>query len=240
MSARPLLGKRVATTRDEPGHLDAVLAERGATVVHVPLIEIVDTDRTELAEALATGDHDWVVVTSHHGAARVGRSIGAARTAAVGTRTAEVLSALSGRSVDVVPGRQTAADLVTSMPEPAPGSDRVLVAQADRAEPTLVDGLRDRGYRVRSVVAYRTRLRRPDEDELAALAQVDAVAFASGSAVRAWAETVGRRTPPHVVVIGPTTERVARDLGVRVTAVAGTHDVVGLADAVTEALTEHP
>jgi uroporphyrinogen-III synthase len=112
----------------------------------------------------------------------------------------------------------------------------VLVAQADRAEPTLVDRLRARGFAVQAVVAYETRLRRPTAAERASLAGVDAVAFASGSAARAWAAAIGTQTPPHVVAIGPTTARAARDVGLQVTAVAADHSVAGLAAAVANTL----
>ena len=62
----PLAGRRVATTRDRPGRLDEILARLGATVVHVPLIEVVDAPGDDLAEALdRLAEFDWVIVTSH-------------------------------------------------------------------------------------------------------------------------------------------------------------------------------
>lgn len=242
-SERPLAGRRVATTRDEPGRLDALLAALGADVVHVPLIEILDAPGDDLRIALARLDEfDWLVVTSHHGAARVAPAVAARpalRTAAVGTRTAAVLAEGAGGPPTVVPERQTAADLVAAMPAPEPGHRRVLVAQADRAEPTLVDGLRSCGYDVEAVVAYVTRLRTPTSAERRALESVDAVAFASGSAAAAWAQAVGSWTPAHVVAIGPSTARVARDEGLQVTAVAADHSVEGLAAEVVAALAAH-
>lgn len=243
-SSPPLAGRRVATTRDTPGRLDELLVELGAEVVHVPLIEIVDAPGEDLAAALEhLDDVDWVVVTSQHGAARVGDAVAGhphLRTAAVGTRTAAVLRAATGRPVDVLPQRQTAADLVEVMPNPTPVTRRVLVAHADRAEATLVDGLRERGYEVHAVVAYVTRLRAPSPEERAALEAVDAVAFASGSAARAWADAIGTWTPPHVVAIGPSTARVAGEVGLQVTAVATDHSVEGLADAVAASLGARP
>ena len=241
---RPLGGRRVATTRDRPGRLDEVLTRLGAEVVHVPLIEVVDAPGDELAGALdALDDVDWVIVTSQHGAARVAEAVAARprlRTAAVGTRTAEILTEATGRAVTVVPEQQTAAALVAAMPDPEPGARCVLAALADRAEPTLVAGLRGRGYDVRSVVAYVTRLRTPSMSERSLLAAVDAVTFASGSAVRAWFEAIGSWTPPHVVVIGPSTDRVARELGLQVTAVAADHSVEGLAAEVMAVLGARP
>ena len=53
-SERPLHGRRVVTTRDEPGELDRLLAEAGADVVHVPLIEIAEPE-DDGAELRAVG-----------------------------------------------------------------------------------------------------------------------------------------------------------------------------------------
>lgn len=237
-----LRGRRVATTRDEPGRLDALLAELGAEVVHVPLIEIVDAPDPGLQPALADLDaFDWIVVTSRHGADRVAPALAGhptIRTAAVGSRTAAVLHEATGRPVTVVPARQTAADLVDAMPEP--DLSRVLVAQADRADDTLSVGLTARGYDVTTVTAYVTRLRTPTDEERRLLDTVDVVAFASGSAAQAWADAIGTWTPPHVVAIGPTTASVATAAGLQVTAIAADHSVEGLAAAVTEALTDRP
>ena len=244
MTGRPLSGRRIVTTRDEPGRLDSLLAARGADVVHVPLIEIADAVGSEFPAALERlHEVDWVVVTSRHGAVRVVDAVVAhpyIRTAAVGTRTAQVLAAGTGCEVAVVPDRQTAADLVAAMPDPRAGTERVLVAQADRADSTLAAGLRGRGYVVETVVAYVTRLRVPTVRERQAIETADAVAFASGSAAAAWADAIGTWTPPHVVAIGPTTEAAAIACGLQVTAVAADHSVEGLADEVTAELSGRP
>lgn len=239
--ARPLAGRRVVTTRDEPGELDRMLAEAGADVVHVPLIEVADPDDdgAELRAVLHALDQvDWVVVTSHHGAARIGAALGRhphVKTGAVGAHTAAVLARLSGRAVDVVPDRQTAADLLESMPPDGHGQI-VVVAQADRADTALAVGLSQLGYRVRPVVAYRTLTRTPNPDERALALDADAVAFASGSAAQAWHDSIGTETPPVVVAIGPTTAGAARACGIDVTHVAGEHSVKGLLAAIIAAL----
>lgn len=246
MSAGPLAGRRVVTTRDLPGELDALLGAAGADVVHVPLIEIADDDETTAAvraAATSLADHDWLIVTSRHGARRMGPVAAAhphLRLAAVGTATAAELAELAGRSVEVVPARQTAAHLVEAMPEPSAGSDRVFIGQADRAEATLAEGLAGRGYAVTAVTVYRTRLRRPSDAELAAAVGADAVAFASGSAAIAWAEAIGTRTPPVVAAIGPTTAAAARRVGLTVTHVADDHSVPGLAACISRALGARP
>ncbi len=229
--------RRVITTRDEPGELDRRLIEAGFEVIHVPLIEVVDADGSELSAALGRlDDFAWLVVTSRHGARRLGGAAAAAphvRLACVGTRTATELATLAGRAVDVTPARQTGADLVTAMP----GGDgaRVLVAQADLADDTVSTGLAERGYAVTTVVAYRTLSRTPTRLEREATASADAVTFASGSSAIAWAAAMGVITPPLVIAIGPTTAEAARRSGLQVTHVAADHSVEGLVAEVVRA-----
>lgn len=241
---RPLRGRTIVTTRERRGRLDRRLAELGADVVHVPLIEVVDPDDGGVALRRALDDAGrfaWVVVTSVAGAERVGPSMAdvGCRTAAVGTRTAEVLARRSGRPVDLVPDRQTALDLVAAMPAPSPG-DRLLLAQADRADPAHAEAFAGRGFDVTAVVAYRTVLRAPTGPERAAALAADAVAFASGSATTAWSEAFGTQTPGVVAAIGPSTAEVAAASGIKVTHVATDHSIDGLAEVIIRALAPAP
>ena len=78
-----LAGRRVIVTRERPGELASLLEARGATVVHVPLIEVVEP--LDAGEALAReldrlDEFDWVVVTSPAGAERVGAAAVVARS----------------------------------------------------------------------------------------------------------------------------------------------------------------
>ena len=227
----PLAGRRILVTREHPGELGALLAARGAEAVHVPLIRIATASDggTSLRRELDALEHyDWLVVTSVPGAERVGRAAqgGRVRLAAVGTATARVLADLAGRPVDLVPPIQRATSLAETLIEAAgPDPRRVLVAQGDLADDTLVGLLAAAGHQVTAVEAYRTVLRRPDPDEVA---DADALALASGSAARAWVEALGVGGPPVVVAIGPTTEGVARELGLKVTSVAADHSLEGL------------
>jgi uroporphyrinogen-III synthase len=246
IAVRPLAGRRVVTTREEPSDLDSLLARAGADVVNVPLIEIADVEGGEraLGEAVnALADDDWLAVTSRHGARRVGHLVGSrprVRLAAVGRATADVLAELALRPVDVTPARQTAADLVAAMPSPSHAGVRVLVAQGDRADTTFADGLEGRGFDVTVITAYRNRSRRPSDAERHAALAADAVAFASGSAALAWVESIGPVSPPVVVVIGPTTRRVATAAGLQVTHMAADHSVDGFVAEITAALVDRP
>ena len=225
----PLAGRRVLVTRERPGELALLLEARGATVVHVPLIQVLEPlDTGAVRELGRLEEFDWLVVTSPAGAERVADAAAAAplvRLAVVGTATARVLADAAGRAVDVVPATQRSQTLLDELCEVAGPGQRFLVAQGDRADDTLAAGLRRAGHRVTSVVAYRTVARVPDGR---AIDGADAVLFASGSAAAAWFDAFGTELPGVVVSIGPTTTAVANRLGLKVTATAADHSLVGL------------
>jgi uroporphyrinogen-III synthase len=230
---RPLAGRRIALTRPDAGALGERLLELGAHVVHVPLIEIVDPPdggRALRRVLLRLAAFDWLAVTSVNGAERVGPHVAdhpTVRLAAVGPSTARVLAAAAGRPVDLVATVPRVEGLLAEFPRlPA----RVLVAQADRAGSALADGLSAAGHQVEAVTAYRTMTRRPDPAEVAELATVDAVVFASGSAATGWVEALGASTPAFVVTVGPSTARVAQSHGLRVTHVAPAPDAATVAE----------
>ena len=218
-------------TRERPGDLAAKLAQRGATVIHVPLIAVVEPadGGRALDEALSRlAEFDWLVVTSPAGAERVGaaaQGVSGTRLAAVGTATKQTLEHQSGRPVDLVPTVQRAEGLVAAFADASTAPQRVLIAQADIAAPTLTNGLRQAGHDVTTIIAYRTVTLEPDRE---ATDGADAVLFASGSAVESWCRAFGPVGPPLMIAIGPTTAAVADRLGLKVSAVAADHSLDGL------------
>lgn len=238
-----LHGCTIVITREARGELGRRLDELGATVLHVPLIEVVAADPADadaLDDALRS-PLDWLVVTSAAGADRVSLVAGRddVRLAAVGTATAARLEQVAGRPVDLVPERQLASVLLDEFVVVQPTPSRVLVVQADRAADTLVTGLADAGHDVVAVTAYRTVLRRPTPSDLEAISSADAVAFASGSAALGWTQALGpdatSSLPPIVAAIGPTTASVAHELGLEVTHESAEHSVHGLIRTLVEA-----
>lgn len=230
----PLAGRRVVVTRssEQAGTLAERLVARGAEPVVVPLVRIerVGPEVARLA-GLALDDVRWVVVTSPNGAAVLHETRGSAaggagsfRVAAVGSTTAAVLRE-QGWSVDLVPARQSGADLVAAMPE---GTGEVIVVQAEGAEPTVAVGLEAKGWTVTVVRAYRTVPVTPDEGARADALGADALLLASGSAARSWQAAFGSSVPSLVVAIGPQTADAARSAGVRIDAVADEHSLDGL------------
>ena len=246
---RPLHGKQVVVTR--PAKSDVALADAlhraGASVIAAPAIEIVrpaDGGAALVAAATAVGSFDWVVFTSanavEHFTAHLhdARAFGPARVAAIGPATAARLRA-AGVEPDLVPTRYVAEALVEDFPD---GPGRVLVPQSAGARPTLVAGLRAKGWTVDAVEAYDTTAVGYDDETLAAVRNADAVAFASSSAVDAFIAAVGGRdnVPPVVACIGPITAATARGRGLTVHVEADDHSGAGLAAALIAWWVSHP
>ncbi|MFT6289738.1 MAG: uroporphyrinogen-III synthase [Ilumatobacter sp.] len=238
-----LAGCTVVVTREVRGELAKLLAACGADVVHVPLIGVIDADAEQqlaLASALGTSP-DWVIVTSVAGADRVAAvaDLTTTRLAAVGTATARRLAEVSGRAVDLVPGRQLATALVEEFVELNRSPQRVVIVVADRAADTLGVGLEAAGHEVTNITGYQTVLRHPDAAARAVIAGADAVVFASGSAAQGWAEALGAGAadalPPIVAAIGPTTAARATESGLKITHVAADYSLAGLARVLTTA-----
>ncbi len=238
-----LVGRRVVVTRsaDQADRLSDLLRAHGAVPVELPLIEIV-TDPVEVAHLadLRPAEFDWLVVSSPNGARRylsVHPSVLPLRVACVGSVTAGVLDR-AGCHVDLVPVEQSASGLLAEFPALPQGIiGSVLVVQAFDAVPTMADGLAELGWQVTVVAPYRSVAARPTAGEQLAAFAADAVFFASGSAARAWVDTLGTSTPSLVVAIGPQTAAAAAAVGLKVDLVATDHSLQGLVDALERHLT---
>jgi uroporphyrinogen-III synthase/uroporphyrinogen III methyltransferase/synthase len=249
-------GRTVVVTRG-PGGEDALrerLRQLGATVRELPSIavgppasyEALDTALRDLART------DWVVFASVNAVERtvarldaldLPRALLALRSlAAVGPVTAERL-AREVRPPDLVPADATGAAAAAALGDRVRGM-RVLVPRPAEGRPELVDGLRAAGAEVVAVEAYRTHPAPPER--LAPLAdwiergEVDAVAFASPSAVKAVvAALAGRCTVlgrTLLAVIGPSTDEALRAAGLAAGARPERHTGRDLAEAVAEKL----
>ncbi|SED82456.1 uroporphyrinogen-III synthase [Arthrobacter alpinus] len=175
-AASSLSGLRVAVTRsaDRAGALVEALAAAGAEPVLVPLIDFEVGDPEALGAALrrlAAGEYSWLVVSSITTVRAMKQWCEAAGTtlaelipattfvATIGPTSVAVLAA-EGINASLAPvDMQSAAGLVELWPVMAPadgGSTRVLLPQSNLAEPTLVNGLTDKGWEPEIVTAYRT------------------------------------------------------------------------------------
>jgi uroporphyrinogen III methyltransferase/synthase len=240
---RPLFGTSVVVSRsrEQSSQLKNRLHALGASVVELPAIVIdepSDGGRALRAAAADVRSYEWVVLTSANGARRFldclhdARDLGGVKVAAIGPGTAERVAAANIRA-DLVPTRFVAESLLDEFPAPGPtGTKRVLLARAAVARDVLPDGLRERGWHVDVVEAYRTRAAAPDAATLEAARHADIITFTSSSTVERYLEMAGPDAmPPIVACIGPVTAATARAHNLSVSVEASVHSIDGLVDA---------
>jgi uroporphyrinogen III methyltransferase/synthase len=259
--SRALYGWRVLVprTKDQAGAMSERLAVHGATAEEVPTIAVEPprspTQMERAVKGLVDGRYQWVVFTSTNAVRAVwekfaefgldARAFSGVKIACVGQATAEKV-----REFGIVP------ELVPSMEEVVESSsegllsifpphddildpvDRVLLPRADIATETLAAGLRDRGWEIDDVTAYRTVRAAPPPAPIREAIKTggfDAVCFTSSSTVR---NLVGIAGKPHartiVACIGPQTAETAREFGLRVDVQPEQARVPALVDALAE------
>jgi uroporphyrinogen III methyltransferase/synthase len=254
---RPLFGMRVLVprTRAQAGETAQLLRSYGADPLEVPTIG-VEPPRSpapmeRAIKGLVAGRYQWVAFTSTNAVKAVrehlegvgldARAFAGVKLAAVGSATAASLADF-GLRADLVPARDQSSDgLLEEFPEyddlfdPL---DRVFLPRADIATETLVAGLKERGWAVDDVTAYRTvRASPPPAPIREAIkgGRVDAAMFTSSSTVR---NLVGIAGKPHdktiIACIGPATAATAAELGLRVDVTPKEATVPALAAALAE------
>ena len=255
--SRPLFGWRVLVprTKDQAGEMSDRLRTYGAVPVEVPTIAVepprspAQMDRA--IKGLVTGRYGWIVFTSVNAVKAVrekftelgldARAFAGVKVACVGESTADAVRAF-GIAPELVPaGEQSSQGLLADFPEyddVLDPIDRVLLPRADIATETLAAGLKERGWEIDDVTAYRTVRAAPPAASVREAIKgggFDAVCFTSSSTVR---NLVGIAGKPHaktvVAVIGPATAASAQEFGLRVDVQPETAAVGPLVDALAE------
>jgi uroporphyrinogen III methyltransferase/synthase len=169
------------------------------------------------------------------------RAFAGVKIACIGEATADAVRAF-GIVPELVPsGEQSSLGLLEDFPpydDVLDPIDRVLLPRADIATETLAEGLRERGWEIDDVTAYRTvRAAPPPAHTREAIkgGGFDAVCFTSSSTVR---NLVGIAGKPHartvVACIGPQTAATAVEFGLRVDVQPDKADVPSLIDALAD------
>ncbi|HPX36562.1 MAG TPA: uroporphyrinogen-III synthase [Mycobacterium sp.] len=245
----------VPRTKEQAGEMSDRLIAHGATPIEVPTIAVEPprspAQMERAVKGLVDGRFQWVVFTSTNAVRAVwekfaefgldARAFSGVKIACVGESTADRVRAF-GISPELVPsGEQSSIGLLDEFPEYDEIFDpvnRVLLPRADIATETLAEGLRERGWEIEDVTAYRTVRAAPppaDTREMIKTGGFDAVCFTSSSTVR---NLVGIAGKPHartiVACIGPKTAETAAEFGLRVDVQPETAAVGPLVDALAE------
>jgi uroporphyrinogen III methyltransferase / synthase len=255
---RPLSGRRIVVTRsrEQAGDLIDMLEERGAEAIPAHAIRITTPeDPAPLERACReAGTFNWVVFTSANAVdyfmralLAVGdiRDLHGVRLCTVGPSTASRVQRY-GIRVDLTPAEFRAEALTESLK--ASGTlqgQRILMPRADIARDRLAEDLRAAGAEVVDVIAYRTiagNADRSDYDVYRMLLdrQIDAVTFASASAVRNFVAMLGEDQAADllhstvIASIGPVTAEAAQQLGIATTVMPQHYTIPDLVDALVE------
>lgn len=246
----------VPRTKDQAGEMSDRLVGHGALPIEVPTIAVEPprspAQMERAVKGLVDGRFQWVVFTSTNAVRAVwekfnefgldARAFSGVKIACVGQATAEKVRAF-GINPELVPtGEQSSLGLLDEFP---PYDDifdpvnRVLLPRADIATETLAEGLRELGWEIEDVTAYRTVRAAPPPAhtrEMIKTGGFDAVCFTSSSTVR---NLVGIAGKPHartiVACIGPKTAETAAEFGLRV----DVQPEVAAVGPLVEALAEH-
>jgi uroporphyrinogen III methyltransferase / synthase len=245
----------VPRTKDQAGEMSERLTSYGALPIEVPTIAVEPprspAQMERAVKGLVDGRFQWVVFTSTNAVRAVwekfgefgldARAFSGVKIACVGESTADRVRAF-GISPELVPaGEQSSIGLLDEFPpydsifDPV---NRVLLPRADIATETLAEGLRERGWEIEDVTAYRTVRAAPPPAttrEMIKTGGFDAVCFTSSSTVR---NLVGIAGKPHartiIACIGPKTAETAAEFGLRVDVQPDTAAVAPLVDALAE------
>jgi uroporphyrinogen III methyltransferase/synthase len=245
----------VPRTKDQAGEMSDRLVSHGALPIEVPTIAVEPprspAQMERAVKGLVDGRYQWVVFTSTNAVRAVwekfgefgldARAFSGVKIACVGEATADRVRAF-GISPELVPsGEQSSLGLLDEFPPYDDVFDpvnRVLLPRADIATETLAEGLRDRGWEIEDVTAYRTVRAAPppaQTREMIKTGGFDAVCFTSSSTVR---NLVGIAGKPHartiVACIGPKTAETAAEFGLRVDVQPETAAIGPLVEALAE------
>ncbi|MFM9378425.1 uroporphyrinogen-III synthase [Gordonia sp. VNK21] len=242
----------VPRTKEQAGDMSDRLVAHGAIPREVPTIAVEPprspAQMERAVKGLVDGRYQWVVFTSTNAVRAVwekfeefgldARAFSGVKIACVGEATAAKVRSF-GVEPELLPsGEQSSLGLLEVFPpydEIFDPVDRILLPRADIATETLSEGLRDRGWEIDDVTAYRTVRAAPPPAETREMIKTggfDAVCFTSSSTVR---NLVGIAGKPHartiVACIGPKTAETAVEFGLRVDVRPENASVIELVDA---------
>ncbi|MDQ2956083.1 MAG: bifunctional uroporphyrinogen-III C-methyltransferase/uroporphyrinogen-III synthase, partial [Actinomycetota bacterium] len=226
--SRALFGWKILVprTKEQAGAMSERLRDYGSVPVEVPTIAVepprTPTQMERAIKGLVTGRYEWIVFTSTNAVKAVrekfeefgldARAFAGVKIACVGEQTADAVRAFGIRPELLPTGEQSSEGLLADFPpydDVLDPIDRILLPRADIATETLAEGLRERGWEIDDVTAYRTVRAAPPAAEIRDAIKsggFQAVCFTSSSTVR---NLVGIAGKPHnrtvVACIGPQT-----------------------------------
>ncbi|KKL62188.1 hypothetical protein LCGC14_2187690, partial [marine sediment metagenome] len=254
---RPLLGKKVLTTRPamQAKNLVRLLEDQGAEVIEFPTIKISslnDYQKLDLAiERLV--DYDWIIFTSPNGVdhfwqrlkmkGRDARSLSRLKIGAIGPKTALKLENI-GIMVDFLPDEYSSRGIIRRLRNFKIKGKKILLPRADIAPSSLPEGLKKLGARVEEVVAYRNQL--SGGESLVTVrnrlkdGEINIIVFTSSSSVSNFVKLMGAIDlgNAEVACIGPITASEAEKAGIKPDIVPADYTIEGLVEKIINVLSK--
>jgi uroporphyrinogen III methyltransferase/synthase len=249
-----LSGKTILVTRSKnaSSEIQGMLESRGASVICLPTIEIVDPDSWDKCDAAIwkLAEYDSVCFTSKNTVEKFIHRIRLIRPQAlntlatrnlyaVGEKTKSILEA-NGFSVQPIPQKHSAENLAHSFYGQSISGQHFLFPKSSIACDVLPKELRSLGALVDEIVTYKTMI--PESENLDQIrifltdGKINVITFFSPSSVRNFVEMLGVEILRDVLVavIGPTTSESAKDLGLEVHIVAKQQTTESLVQGIIE------
>jgi uroporphyrinogen III methyltransferase / synthase len=260
ISSKPLLNK-TAFAVCSPKKMSALaegLAEMGATVFQVPVIEAKEiADKRALDEALSSlSEYSWIIFTSAYGISFFARrleelgiprnSVGCARICAVGPATAKTLKEC-GFETTLIPEKYVAEGVVQALAGYCGdlrrlAGNRILIPRALEARDVLPLALAEAGALVDVVPCYQTSKSELNETTMRQVCETvpDLVVFTSSSTIKNLLAILGPEYGKKlllnatVAVLGPITAKTAESFGKQAEIVPSESTLASLLDAVRD------
>lgn len=260
----PLRGKIIVVTRPraQSEEITAKLEAHGATVVHLPTIDVLPPTAWGPLDASIERitDYDWIVFTSANGVHFFFRRLSEMRgdniealaahvVCAIGPATARAVEA-AGAVAHVVASDSKAEGALAAIIDHVGGDENVrglkfLIPRARVAREALPEGLRRLGAHVDAVETYQTV--KPDiqpEDIVRLFREntIAAITFTSSSTVSNFAELAGGTdlsdlmATTLVACIGPVTAETAHKLGLKRIIQPDLYSAGQLVDSIVESI----
>ncbi|MEZ5317970.1 MAG: uroporphyrinogen-III C-methyltransferase [Vicinamibacterales bacterium] len=261
--ARPLFGRRIVITRspEQAASLIEPLEALGAQAIEAPTFRLLPAEDPEAIDRAAASidQYDWAVFEGASAATRFLsalargprdlRALGRVSVGAIGPSTADRLFASGIKPDVVVPEHRSDRIGEALVGSRSLEGQRVLIVRPDHLHDLLAQDLAARGAAVTDLVAYRSTPAPPDAPAAQQLyrllldGKVDAVTFASPTAVNRFAAIIGEEQAADllgttvVATIGPVTAAAARERGITPTIVADPYTTQGLVAGLVEYFT---
>lgn len=241
---RPLFGKKVAITRPlhQSKRLGNLLAEKGASIIYLPTIEIVPIEPNNALKEAIRGivKYDYMIFTSVNGVSifiknlfETGKDIRALyniKIIPVGEATAELLKS-SGIIPDFFPERFISEGIIDILKSLNIKDKRFLLPRAEQARDVISEYIKNQGGICDIIPLYKTVL---PTSASPITEKPDVITFTSSSTVNNFIELYGKDILGEIIVasIGPVTTDTLKKHKVDVHIEAERYDIKGLVDAI--------